>query len=241
MTSPDGLRCCHANTLLSTSECGRTSDLKSGPNPRVFAPSDGAAPRTGPRMHVHLCCNVTEIELPLSQCLNHHEVLLVQHPSLLRRDERLAQPLAMRDQREYQWPAVLVLAEEHRPIRLHSARVERHRLSAQYTSTEMPRLCDAAGGLCATAPLFTRCTWNLKPPYVCRISIAIPRSLSHLRGLFASTGTLSEGEQAACGSSHHRRGCLNIRQKNRWGKVNRLSDRRVIISSLLRGRRWRGS
>ena len=25
-------------------------------------------------------------------------------------------------------------------------------------------LCHAPGGLCAAAPLFTRCTWNLKPP-----------------------------------------------------------------------------
>jgi hypothetical protein len=46
----------------------------------------GPALRTG--MHPHLCRNVTEIQPTLSQCLNHHEVLLSQHPSLLHRDER---------------------------------------------------------------------------------------------------------------------------------------------------------
>ena len=37
-----------------------------------------------------------------------------------------------------------------------------HRLNTR--PTKMSELCHAPGSLCATAPSFTRCTWNLKPP-----------------------------------------------------------------------------
>ncbi|TKB60971.1 MAG: hypothetical protein E8D49_04330 [Nitrospira sp.] len=38
-------------------------------------------------------------------------------------------------------------------------------LSSVHAPTEMSRLCDAPGSLRASAPSFTRCTWNLKPPF----------------------------------------------------------------------------
>ena len=41
---------------------------------------------------------------------------------------------------------------------------ECHRPSLQHASQKMPQFCHAPGSLYATAPSFTRCTWNLKPP-----------------------------------------------------------------------------
>lgn len=68
------------------------------------------------------------------------------------------------DQREYHWPAAPVLAEGHGLVDVYPARAECHRPSAEHAPAEMSRLCDATGGLCASTPLCTRCTWNLKPP-----------------------------------------------------------------------------
>ena len=42
---------------------------------------------------------------------------------------------------------------------------EYHRLSVEYPTEKMPALGHATGGVYATASSFTRCTWNLKPPF----------------------------------------------------------------------------
>ena len=55
-------------------------------------------------------------------------------------------------------------AQGHGLVGLHTARVERHRTSAEHAPQKMSELCDAPGSLCGTPLPFTRCTWNLKPP-----------------------------------------------------------------------------
>ncbi|MGE0642383.1 MAG: hypothetical protein AB7P24_01805, partial [Nitrospira sp.] len=53
---------------------------------------------------------------------------------------------------------------------------ERDRTSPEYASEKMSRFCDAPGSLCAPAPSFTRCTWNLKPPLVSFTEIKDPNT-----------------------------------------------------------------
>ena len=67
-------------------------------------------------------------------------------------------------QREHQWVVVPVLAQGHRLVGLHAARAECHCPSSQYAPEKVSQLRHAPGSLCAPAPSFTRCTWNLKPP-----------------------------------------------------------------------------
>jgi IS30 family transposase len=56
------------------------------------------------------------------------------------------------------------LPQGHRLVGLHAARAECHRPSPEYAPTNMSPLRHATGSLCATASLFTRCNWKLKPP-----------------------------------------------------------------------------
>src|SRR3972149_11757269 len=77
---------------------------------------------------------------------------------------RSLQPVATRHQREHEWVAAPVPAQEHGLVGLYPARVECHRPSPEHAPTEMCELRHAPGSLGAPAPLFTRCTWNLKPP-----------------------------------------------------------------------------
>lgn len=72
--------------------------------------------------------------------------------------------LATRHEREHQWPAASIPPQGHSPLGLQPTRVERHCPSVEHAPEKMSRLCDASGSLCATAPSFTCCTWNLKPP-----------------------------------------------------------------------------
>jgi hypothetical protein len=49
-------------------------------------------------------------------------------------------------------------------VGLYATRVERHRPSLEHAPEKVSPLRHAPGSLCAAAPSFTRCTWNLKPP-----------------------------------------------------------------------------
>jgi hypothetical protein len=73
-------------------------------------------------------------------------------------------PRATGHPREHEGAAAPVPAHGHGLVGLHPARVARHRPSPEHPPTNMSRLCYASGSLCAPAPVFTRCTWNLKPP-----------------------------------------------------------------------------
>jgi IS30 family transposase len=47
---------------------------------------------------------------------------------------------------------------------VHATRAERHCASAEHAPPKMSQLRHAPRSLCAPAPAFTHCTWNLKPP-----------------------------------------------------------------------------
>src|SRR6185437_748750 len=69
---------------------------------------------------------------------------------------RSACAVAARHQREHQWPAAPVSAQEYRSVRLYPARVERCRPAIEHAPKEMSRLCHALGSLRPVAPPFTR-------------------------------------------------------------------------------------
>jgi hypothetical protein len=64
-----------------------------------------------------------------------------------------------------------VPAQGHGPVGLHAARAECQCPSPEHAPEKMSQLRHAPGSLCATAPSFTRCTWNLKPPHVKPVTV----------------------------------------------------------------------
>ena len=75
-------------------------------------------------------------------------------------------PWQRRHQRKHQGPAASVSAERDGLVGLHPASAQRHCASVEHPTEKMSRLGNAPGGVYATASSITRCTWNLKPPYI---------------------------------------------------------------------------